>query len=222
MMITKREGFVKAKTFGQTFGDKQLGGRVRSRGLGQGRQKTLPRSRAKHIEQLFQGEDAIAASDIQHSWSTAQLATDKMERFASFDGVEIAYQRWGHAGMLPPVILYHGFIVDANINWVLPGVVTALTNAGLEVVALDARGHGISDKPHDPRFYGEEKMVQDLRRLFDIVGAYRVDLVGYSMGATVSLITAGQDPRIRRLVVGGIGAMVVELGGVDNHVRVVP
>jgi pimeloyl-ACP methyl ester carboxylesterase len=141
-----------------------------------------------------------------------------MDRFVSFDGVEIAYRTWGTAGELPPVILHHGFIANANVNWVLPGIVTALTNAGRQVVALDARGHGDSGKPHDPVFYGEEKMVQDLRRLFDSVGASRVDLVGYSMGAIVSLIAASQDERIRRLVVGGVGAGVVELGGVDTRV----
>src|SRR6266849_7857254 len=96
-----------------------------------------------------------------------------MDRFASFDGVEIAYQTCGTAGELPPVILHHGFLANANVNWVLPGIVTALTNAGRQVVALDARGHGDSGKPHDPVFYGEEKMVQDLRRLFDSVGASR-------------------------------------------------
>src|SRR2546422_1817204 len=141
-----------------------------------------------------------------------------MDRFTSFDGVEIAYQTWGTAGPLPPVILHHGFIVDATINWVRPGVVTALTNAGRHVVALDARGHGASSKPHDPSFYGEEKMVQDLRHLFTLVGATSVDLVGYSMGAIVSLIAASQDERIRRLVVGGVGAGVVEQGGVDTRV----
>jgi len=44
-----------------------------------------------------------------------------MDRFTSFDGVEIAYQTWGAAGALPPVILHHGFIVDANFNWGFPG-----------------------------------------------------------------------------------------------------
>lgn len=77
---------------------------------------------------------------------------------------------------------------------------------------------GASDKPHDPAFYGEEKMAQDLHRLLDIVGTSRVDLVGYSMGAVVSLITASQDQRVRRLVVGGVGAGVLEQGGVDTRV----
>src|ERR1035438_9843763 len=116
---------------------------------------------------------------------------------------------WGAAGALPPVFLHHGFIANADINWVRPGIVAALTNAGRQVVALDARGHGSSDKPHDPSYYGEEKMARDLRQLFDSIGAVRVDLVGYSMGAIVSLIAASQDERIRRLVVGGVGSGVV-------------
>lgn len=140
-----------------------------------------------------------------------------MERFTSFDGIEIAYQVWGMAGTLPPVFLHHGFIASANTNWVQPGIVAALTNAGRQVVAPDARGHGASDKPHDPSFYGEAKMAQDLRQLFDIIKAPQVDLVGYSMGAIVSLIAASQDERVRRLVVGGVGAGIVERGGVDTR-----
>lgn len=38
------------------------------------------------------------------------------------------------------------------------------------------------------------------------------------MGALVSLTTAGQDQRVRRLVVGGVGAALVELGGLDSRV----
>ena len=140
-----------------------------------------------------------------------------MARFIASDGVEIAYETWGTAGALPPVLLHHGFVATAALNWVQPGIVEALTSTGRQVVALDARGHGLSGKPHDPSFYGEAKMARDLRQLFDVVGAQQVDLVGYSMGAIVSLLTASQDERIRRLVVGGAGAGVVELGGVDTR-----
>jgi pimeloyl-ACP methyl ester carboxylesterase len=144
-----------------------------------------------------------------------------MKRFSSFDGVEIAYQEWApEAGSdaLPPVVLHHGFVADANLNWVRPGIVAALVSAGRHVVALDARGHGASGKPHDPAFYGEGKMVKDVRQLFDLIGAEQMDLVGYSMGAVVSLLTASQDSRVRRLVVGGVGAGIAERGGVDSRV----
>ena len=140
-----------------------------------------------------------------------------MERFTSSDGVEIAYDVWG-SGSGPPVVLHHGFSADAIVNWVGPGVVDALVAAGRLVVALDARGHGRSGKPHDPAAYGETIMARDLSALVDRLDAPSVDLVGYSMGAIVSLIAATEDPRVRRLVVGGVGAAVVELGGVDTRV----
>jgi pimeloyl-ACP methyl ester carboxylesterase len=44
-----------------------------------------------------------------------------------------------------------------------------------------------------------------------------IDLVGYSMGAIVSLIYASGGERVRRLVVGGVGAGVIECGGVDRR-----
>ena len=143
-----------------------------------------------------------------------------MPRFSSFDGIEITYQEWeadAESALLPPVVLHHGFIADANLNWVGPGVIEALVRAGRRVLALDARGHGASEKPHDPSFYGEEKMAADLRRLFDLSGAPQVDLVGYSMGGAVSLLTASQDARVRRLVVGGVGARLVERSGLDSR-----
>lgn len=145
-----------------------------------------------------------------------------MERFTSFDGTGIAYQVWGGPSQLPPVVLHHGFVVDATANFVGPGVVDALVTAGRQVVALDARGHGASDKPHEAARYGEAVMARDLGALLDTLGATldttAVDLVGYSMGAVVSAIFAAADPRVRRLVLSGVGAGVVELGGLDSRV----
>jgi pimeloyl-ACP methyl ester carboxylesterase len=140
-----------------------------------------------------------------------------VKQFIAGDGVEIVYDAWGGPSAEPPVVLHHGFVADAHLNWVGPGIVAALVEAGRQVVALDARGHGRSGKPHDPARYGERAMARDLRMLIDITGAAEVDLVGYSMGAIVSLIAAVDEPRLRYLVVGGVGAGVVELGGVDTR-----
>jgi pimeloyl-ACP methyl ester carboxylesterase len=138
--------------------------------------------------------------------------------FESRDELEIAYQVWGQAHTsTPPVVLHHGFVADADSNWVAPGVVDALLAAGRWVVAPDARGHGRSQKPHDPARYGEQRMAQDLAVLLDVIDADEVDLVGYSMGAVVALIYASGGERVRRLVVGGVGSGVVECGGVDRR-----
>lgn len=136
--------------------------------------------------------------------------------FRADDGVEIAYRTWPGAAVAPPIVLHHGFTGDSDRDWVEPGIVAALLAAGRNVVAPDARGHGRSDKPHVPEAYGEARMAADLSGLLDNLGVPEVDVVGFSMGAVVSLIAATGDHRIRRLVVVGVGAAVVEQGGVDR------
>ncbi len=136
-------------------------------------------------------------------------------RFVADDGVTIAYQTWGGVRDLPPVVLHHGFTGDSLRDWVEPGVVDALVAAGRTVVTPDARGHGRSGKPHRPDSYGESRMATDVSRLIDALAEDRVDLVGFSMGAVVALLAATREPRIRRLVTVGVGAAVVERGGVD-------
>lgn len=140
------------------------------------------------------------------------------QRFETSDGVGVVWHEWGaeHGGV--PVVLHHGFAVGAKINWVAPGVVATLTAAGRRVVAIDARGHGESDKPHDSAFYGEDRMARDLSELIDRLAVPQVDLVGYSMGAIVSLICATREPRLRRLVIGGVGDGILAQGGVDTRV----
>ncbi len=140
-----------------------------------------------------------------------------MKHFGSWDGIEIAYQEWGEETGLVPVVLHHGFVANAEANWLATGVIDALLDAGRRVVAPDARGHGHSEKPHDPARYGEQRMAKDLAVLLDTIGAEQIDLVGYSMGAVVSLLFASGEERVRRLVVGGVGSGVVECGGVDRR-----
>lgn len=138
-------------------------------------------------------------------------------RVPGADGVAVAVHRWGVPGDLPPVYLQHGFVADTRLNWVGTGTVAVLLAAGREVVGVDARGHGRSDKPHDPAAYGERRMAEDLRRVADALGHDAFDLAGFSMGATVALLTAASDRRVRRLVVCGAGAALVEAGGAERH-----
>ena len=141
-----------------------------------------------------------------------------MKSFETWDGLTLAYREWGEASSAPPVFLHHGFAADAEANWAAPGVVEALLAAGRRVVAPDARGHGASEKPHEPDRYGEDRMARDLAVLVDLIGAAEIDLVGYSMGAVVALLFAVADERLRRLVIGGVGSGIVECGGVDRRV----
>ena len=132
-----------------------------------------------------------------------------MSRFDSFDGVGLAYESYGPTEGLP-VLLLHGFAADSTANWVRPHVVEALVDAGRYVITLDARGHGHSDKPHDPTAYAGDTMVRDAQALLDHLGLEHVDVCGYSMGAMTTYALAGREPRARSAVLGGVGGT---LGG---------
>jgi pimeloyl-ACP methyl ester carboxylesterase len=41
-----------------------------------------------------------------------------MKSFKSWDDIQIIYHEWGGQSSSPPVVLHHGFVVDANVNWV--------------------------------------------------------------------------------------------------------
>ena len=130
-----------------------------------------------------------------------------MSRFRSFDGTTLAYESSGGG---PPVLLLHGFAADSRANWVRPHVVDALTQAGRRVITLDARGHGRSDKPHDPAAYSDGAMVRDAQALLDHLHLERADVCGYSMGAMTTYALVAREPRARSAVLGGVGG---RLGG---------
>jgi pimeloyl-ACP methyl ester carboxylesterase len=138
------------------------------------------------------------------------LADWTLGRFDS-GGVEIAYLDQGEG---PPTLLIHGFASSAGVNWVATSWVRDLQAARRRVVAFDNRGHGQSDKPHDPAAYHPDIMAEDARRLLDHLRIERADVIGYSMGARIAAHLALRHPgRVRRAVFSGLGdAMVRGIG----------
>lgn len=131
-----------------------------------------------------------------------------MGKFEAPDGIKLSYEIDGDG---PDVVLLHGYVADTFINWVRPGVIAKLNAAGYRTIALDQRGHGLSDKPHDPVAYTDEVMTGDARALLDHLGIERCALVGYSMGAMNTLrILVGGEPRVHAAVLGGIGGGVLQ------------
>jgi pimeloyl-ACP methyl ester carboxylesterase len=129
-----------------------------------------------------------------------------MQRFES-DGVRIAYIDEGEG---EPILLIHGFASNVTANWIDPGWVRALTEAGRRVIAFDNRGHGRSEKLYDPGRYGAPLMAEDARRLLDHLGIARADVMGYSMGARIAtfLVLAHRE-RVRSAILAGAGINLV-------------
>lgn len=134
-----------------------------------------------------------------------------MQSFDS-DGVRIAFLDEGDGA---PVLLIHGFASNSAVNWVGPGWVKTLTDAGYRAIALDNRGHGESDKLYDEAAYGAPLMAEDARRLLDHLGIGKAHVIGYSMGARIGAFLSARHPeRVASLVLSGMGINLVRgVGG---------
>lgn len=125
------------------------------------------------------------------------------------DGVRLATYDTGPADTGPAdtitVLAVHGFASSAYGNWVATGWTRDLIRAGARVLAFDQRGHGRSDKPHDPAAYTMAALVADVQAVLDAYLLDDVAYAGYSLGARVGWHTAVANPQlIRRAVLGGI------------------
>lgn len=132
------------------------------------------------------------------------LNTPEFSRF-EHDGLSLAYFDEGDATG-EPVLLIHGFASSASVNWVHPGWLKTLADAGYRVIAIDNRGHGASDKPLETDAYRPWVMAGDAVALLDHLGIKAAHFMGYSMGARISTFAAlNNQNRIRSLVLGGLG-----------------
>jgi pimeloyl-ACP methyl ester carboxylesterase len=126
------------------------------------------------------------------------------------DGLNINYVVEGTG---PTIVLVHGFASSLDANWRATGVIDALVAAGRQVVALDCRGHGASDKPHEPSAYSGTKIADDVIELMDYLEIRVADVMGYSMGGGIAASLLARHPqRFRTVIFGGVGDAVLAGG----------
>lgn len=128
------------------------------------------------------------------------------------DGFDIAFiDRQPERGAGEPVLLIHGFASNHFTNWVSPGWMKTLADAGYRPIAFDNRGHGESSKSYDTADYTPQKMASDAAALLDHLEIDEAHVMGYSMGARISAFLALAEPqRIATLVFGGLGIGMVD------------
>ena len=119
--------------------------------------------------------------------------------YADNQGIHIHYETEGDG---PPLVLQHWSFASLE-SWYDYGYVPALRDDH-RVILLDARGHGASDKPHEPDAYTLSKRVADIVAVLDDLGVGRADFFGYSMGGWIGFGVARYAPeRFRSLIIGG-------------------
>jgi pimeloyl-ACP methyl ester carboxylesterase len=148
----------------------------------------------------------LALAVLQSAGGAGEL---KIESFKA-KGVKIAYATRGKG---EPVVLIHGWLASAGLNWELPGISTALAK-DFHIIEMDVRGHGLSDKPKKEELYGDE-LVEDVARLLDHLNIKKAHIVGYSMGGIIAGKFVVKHPdRARSVTLGGMGWL--EKGGLGQ------
>ena len=118
---------------------------------------------------------------------------------AKHQGVQIHYHVEGQG---TPLVLQHGF-ADSLESWYELGYVPAL-GEDYQLILVDARGHGASDKPHDPDAYGLHRRVGDIVAVLDALHLTTAHFWGYSMGGWIGFGMAAYAPeRVQALIIGG-------------------
>jgi pimeloyl-ACP methyl ester carboxylesterase len=119
--------------------------------------------------------------------------------YADNHGVRIHYEVEGEG---PALVLQHGF-TESVVDWYETGYVEALRH-DYRLVLVDARGHGASDKPHDPEAYVLNRRVADIVAVLDAVDIAKALYWGYSMGGWIGFgVARYAKERVHALVIGG-------------------
>ena len=119
-------------------------------------------------------------------------------------GVKIHYHV---EGIGPPLVIQHG-LTGSLKNWYAYGFVEKLQR-DYRLILVDARGHGRSDKPHDPDDYALKLRVNDILAVIDDLGVDKAHYLGYSMGGRIGFgIVKHALDRFHSFVIGGMGADV--------------
>ena len=130
-------------------------------------------------------------------------------------GDRIHFLDWGGASA-PAIVLVHGLAATA-LGWATAA--RRLTAVG-HVVAMDLRGHGLSDSPTEPGAYDLDVLASDVVAVAEAAGGdatSSVVLAGHGFGAIVAAVAAavlGRRCRGLVLVDGGLSD-IAETTGID-------
>jgi len=118
-------------------------------------------------------------------------------RFASLPDIRL---RLAIEGSGPPVIMVHGF-PESWYSW--RHQMAPIAQAGFMACALDVRGYGGSDKPHEVDAYSMERMIGDVVGVIEELSPdKRAILIGHDWGAPIVWNTALARPDRVRAVCG--------------------
>lgn len=136
--------------------------------------------------------------------------------FADNRGIRIHYALEGSGA---PLVLQHGFSLSHE-QWYYDGFVEPL-KADYRLIIVDARGHGLSDKPHDASSYSVRLMASDVTAVLDDLGIDKAHFCGYSMGGRIGFAIGAHYPdRALSLILGGCAPHPSDLVAVKEEIPI--
>ena len=110
---------------------------------------------------------------------------------ANVNGVDLYYEISG-AGF--PLVLAHGYCTSINLwRHQIP-----LLSQRYQVIAYDARGHGLSSAPAGKEHYTLQHLVQDMSALLRHLGITQAYIAGHSMGGATTAGFAAKHPEMTK------------------------
>lgn len=118
------------------------------------------------------------------------------------------------------IVLIHGFASTKEVNWINTGWTKLLLDAGYQVICLDNRGHGASQKFHAEADYSLKNMAQDVIELLEYLSVENCHMMGYSMGARISASLVMEYPnKFGKVIFAGNGYNMIAGTGDWTPVR---
>jgi pimeloyl-ACP methyl ester carboxylesterase len=91
----------------------------------------------------------------------------------------------------PPIVFVPGWGCGA---WIFHDALPTVAACGFRAIAIELKGHGLSDKPGSPGEYTLRSMSDHLIEVLDALALRRTGLVGHSMGAAIAVHAADVVP----------------------------
>ena len=106
-------------------------------------------------------------------------------------------------GQGQPLVLLHGFAGNSK-DWKRNGYIEKLSD-DYRLILIDERGHGLSDKPHDPAAYKIQTRASDIVAVLAGLDLQKSHVWGYSMGGEVCFgLAQFHADCIESLIIGGM------------------
>jgi proline iminopeptidase len=168
----------------------------------------------QHVSLARAATPAPASPTVAASPATTPARLERREGYVNTGDAMIYYVTIGSG---PPLVLLHGG-PGASHDYFLPYVLPLAKNR--QLVLIDERGCGRSQRLDDPTQYNLDAMAQDVEAVRVALGLGQVDLLGHSFGGILAQAVAVNHPAgVRRLILASTGSSATRINADFKQIK---